>query len=158
AMAQRARAQEYLQTVGRDFPFAFDRLLAGTVAAVHAPRTPEFVLLGDLVPALLSSPIHAINHAGGQNSGGYGRHHDVRIVGQRLRYTLEIFGDCLAEPFRERLYEAVEEMQAILGNLNDDFVACRRLEELRVWLETLLPRAQQIFGASLERLVRHHQE
>jgi CHAD domain-containing protein len=158
AMAQRARAQDELRAVAEDFPFAFDRLLAETVAAVHAPGAPGCVVLSDLVPVLLAGPIENINAATRQVPEDYYQLHQLRIAGKRLRYALEIFGDCLAEPFRDRLYDAVEEMQTILGRVNDDFVACRRLEELRAWLETLLPRVHETFRGSLDRLLRHHQE
>src|SRR5271166_2129584 len=41
--------------------------------------------------------------------------HQVRIIGKRLRYAMEVFAGCFAPPFREKLYPAMEEMQTILG-------------------------------------------
>ncbi|MCX7702378.1 MAG: CHAD domain-containing protein, partial [Gemmataceae bacterium] len=41
--------------------------------------------------------------------------HAIRIRGKELRYAMEIFAPCFAEPFRELLYPAVEQAQEILG-------------------------------------------
>ena len=37
---------------------------------------------------------------------------------------MEVFADCFAPAFRAELYPAVEEIQEILGNANDSYVAC----------------------------------
>jgi len=52
---------------------------------------------------------------------------------------MEVFVDCFADPFRDSLYPAVEEMQEILGDANDSHVAAARLIELRDRLKASRP-------------------
>jgi CHAD domain-containing protein len=69
---------------------------------------------------------------------------------------MEVFADCFAEPFREELYPAVEEMQEILGNANDSYVAAGRLEELRGRLRKAWPGDWKRLKFGVEALLRHH--
>ena len=73
---------------------------------------------------------------------GYEDLHQIRILGKRLRYAMEVFADCFAPAFREELYPAVESMQEILGNANDSHVACTRLEALSSRLQALARRLE----------------
>ncbi|MCE9533969.1 MAG: CHAD domain-containing protein [Planctomycetes bacterium] len=57
--------------------------------------------------------------------------HQFRILGKRLRYSMEIFAGCFTELFREELYPAIEAMQEILGHVTDAHVAGERIREIR---------------------------
>jgi CHAD domain-containing protein len=58
--------------------------------------------------------------------------HALRIEGKRLRYTMEIFAAVFPASFREELYPRVEQLQELLGEVNDRSTACARIAQ---WLE-----------------------
>ena len=108
AVAQRAAAQVRLEEAGQDYPFAFDRFLAETVAAVHRPDGPQLVTLLDLARPLLTDLLEKLEKAASRDLDDYEHLHQVRILGKRLRYAMEVFADCFAPAFREKLYPTVE--------------------------------------------------
>jgi len=56
--------------------------------------------------------------------------HAIRIIGKRLRYSMEVFAECFADPFRNALYPAIEEAQSILGSINDCTNIAQRLTQI----------------------------
>jgi CHAD domain-containing protein len=60
----------------------------------------------------------------------------LRILGKRLRYSIEVFAGCFEPPLRERLYPAIEEMQEILGRITDAHVAVARIIEIREYVKS----------------------
>jgi CHAD domain-containing protein len=159
AAAQRDAAQAHLQDVAKDYPFSFDRFLAETVAAVHKPHGAEAGhTLIDLARPLLSRLLGELDAAASADLNDYGHLHQVRIIGKRLRYAMEVFADCFSPPFREELYPAVEQMQEILGRANDSHVAIQRLEGLREKLRKTLPEEWKRFKIGIEALLRYHRD
>jgi hypothetical protein len=69
---------------------------------------------------------------------------------------MEVFADCFALAFREKLYPMVEQMQEVLGNANDSQVAGRRLEALSARLQALVPAQWKRLRPGLEGLRRYH--
>jgi CHAD domain-containing protein len=65
--------------------------------------------------------------------------HQLRISGKRLRYALEIFIPCFPEWFQQQLYPAVEELQELLGTLQDTVVGSDRLKDLAASLRRHFP-------------------
>jgi CHAD domain-containing protein len=65
--------------------------------------------------------------------------HQLRISGKRLRYALEIFIPCFPEWFQQQLYPAVEELQELLGTLQDAVVGSERLKDLAAHLRRHFP-------------------
>jgi CHAD domain-containing protein len=65
--------------------------------------------------------------------------HQLRISGKRLRYALEIFIPCFPEWFQQQLYPAVEELQELLGTLQDAVVGSDRLKDLAASLRRHFP-------------------
>jgi CHAD domain-containing protein len=65
--------------------------------------------------------------------------HQLRISGKRLRYALEIFIPCFPEWFQQQLYPAVEELQELLGTLQDAVVGSERLKDLAASLRRHFP-------------------
>jgi CHAD domain-containing protein len=55
--------------------------------------------------------------------------HQFRIRGKELRYTMELLAGAFPEPFRTKLYPAVEAMQDRLGEINDLATAKARLQQ-----------------------------
>jgi CHAD domain-containing protein len=158
AVAQRLAAQEQLTTSGPDQAAAFERFLAETVAAVQAPSANSVGrTLLDLARPLLADALRDLDAAAARDLVDYAHLHQVRIAGKRLRYAMEVFGECFAPPFREELYPAVEEMQEVLGRANDSHVAFRRLAELRDRLRKTTPAEWKRLRAGIEGLLRYHQ-
>ncbi len=70
---------------------------------------------------------------------------------------MEVFADCFAPAFREQFYPAVEEMQEVLGNANDSYVARGRLEALAARLRALGPAEWKRYRPGLEGLLQFHE-
>jgi CHAD domain-containing protein len=158
ATGQRLLAQDQLRQVCADEPFAFDRLLAETVAAVQAPDDGGLKTLADLARPLLSDLLGNLDAAAAEDLEDYARLHQVRIAGERLRYAMEVFADCFVGAFRGELYPAVEAMQEILGNANDSHVAGQRLEALREHLRVSQAADGKRFRPGLDALLRFHRQ
>lgn len=62
--------------------------------------------------------------------------HQLRILGKRLRYAMELFAGAYADDFRNLLYPQVEELQDLLGKVNDHAVARQRFRD---WLQAAAP-------------------
>jgi CHAD domain-containing protein len=159
ALSRRLAAQERLLVAGREQPFASDRLLAETVAAVHDPPDDHGArLLIDLARPTLGGLLKELDAAAGRDLHDYEHLHRVRIIGKRLRYAMEVFADCFAPAFKEELYPAVEQMQDILGGANDSHVAAGRLSELRDRAKALLGDQARRVLPGLDALRRYHAE
>jgi CHAD domain-containing protein len=157
ALSQRVTAQAHLQAACPDYPFAFERLLADTVAAVHRPHyNPGTRTLLDLAGPLLFSLVRDFDLAAAGDLTDYERLHRVRILGKRLRYAMELFADCFGPAFREELYPAVEEMQEILGRANDSYVTSQRLAFLRDRIKASLPDDWNRLKPGIEGLLAYH--
>jgi CHAD domain-containing protein len=155
-VAKREAAQLQLQQAGANHPFAFERFLAETVAAVEKPSDLRLRTLVDLALPRLTGLLGELDAAAGRDLEDYAHLHQVRILGKSLRYTMEVFADCFVPAFREELYPAVEAMQEILGNANDSWVACRRLEALSERLQALAPVEWKRYRPGLEGLLHYH--
>ena len=95
ALGQRVAAQSQLQEAGADYPFAFDRLLAETVSAVHKPRyDPGTRTLLNLAAPLMLGLLRDFDQAASGDLMNYEQLHRVRILGKRLRYAMEVFAGC----------------------------------------------------------------
>ncbi len=116
---------------------------AGTLADLARPTFGE--LLSDFVTAA-AEDLQPYEHL-----------HRVRILGKRLRYSMEIFACCFPDTFRGWIYSAVEEMQEILGGANDSVVAVRRLEDLVPRLQKTEPKDWKRWRPGIEALLQHHQ-
>jgi CHAD domain-containing protein len=157
ALAQRIAAQARLEEASPHVPFDFDRLLADTLAAVERSSPSGGVLL-DLARPQLGELLRELHEAATRDLNDYTHLHQVRIIGKRLRYAMEIFADCFAAAFRERFYPAVEEMQEILGHANDSHVAAGRLTGLRRHLQMFEAADWKRLRPGIEGLLRYHQQ
>jgi CHAD domain-containing protein len=159
ALGQRVVSQVRLAEMSATYPFAFERLMVDTVAAIQKPRNDHGVrVLLDLAGPQILSLARDLDQAAACDLSDYEHLHRVRIVGKRLRYAMEIFADCFAAPFREKLYPAVEEMQEILGRANDCHVAAQRLRALGERIRTLLPREWKRLRPGIEGQLKFHQQ
>jgi CHAD domain-containing protein len=156
ALAQRNVAQAHLEAAKPKPPMDFQRFLTETVVAVHEPLAPQDRCLLDLARPMLSGLLKEMDQAVAADLNEYSNLHQVRIVGKRLRYAMEVFADCFAPAFRDKLYPAVEEMQEILGRANDSHVASTRLTLLRSQLRKVFPEEWKRLKAGIEGLLRYH--
>jgi CHAD domain-containing protein len=156
-VAKREAAQLQLEEASKNLPFAFERFLAETVAAVHKPNDPRLRTLADLALPRLTGLLRELDDAASIDLEDHAHLHQIRILCKRLRYAMEVFADCFAPAFRVELYPAVEAMQETLGNANDSFVACRRLDALSARLQALAPIDWKRLRPGLEGLRQYHQ-
>src|SRR5262249_55150583 len=156
-VAKREAGRLQREEAGKNLPLAFERFLAETVAAVHKPNDPRLRTLADLALPRLTGLLRELDEAASLDLEDHAHLHQIRILCKRLRYAMEVFADCFAPAFRAELYSAVEAMQEILGNANDSFVACRRLDALSARLQALAPVEWKRLRPGLEGLRQYHQ-
>jgi CHAD domain-containing protein len=158
-LGQRIAAQAHLEEACPDYPFAYERLLAETITALHKPHyDPGTRTLLDLAGPLLLGLLRDLDQAASQDLNDYSHLHRVRILGKRLRYAMEVFVDCFAPEFRDELYPAVEQMQDILGRANDSYVASRRLSAMREKIRTTIPDDWKRLKPGIEALLKYHEQ
>jgi CHAD domain-containing protein len=159
ALAQRAVAQEQLEAIAREeYPFIFDRVVAETVAAVQPAGDSNLQTLLDLAQPLLFGLVHEFTQAAAGPLDDYAHLHQVRIIGKRLRYAMEVFAECFVPSFRESVYPAVEEMQEVLGVANDSHVAVGRLGGILEGIDRLPDREKKRLAAGVTALRKYHAE
>jgi CHAD domain-containing protein len=156
ATAQRELAQIQLNDAADGHPFALDRSIADTLGAIRRPSTALPRRLIDLARPMLTDLLEELDKTAATDLSDYGNLHKVRIAGKRLRYAMEVFGDCFDERFRTEAYPAIEEMQDILGRANDSYNAARRLQDLRDHLQDTQPEAWKRSRPAMESLLRYH--
>jgi CHAD domain-containing protein len=157
-LAQRRIAQAQLEALGADYPDEFERVLADTTAAVRAPDDSSQAVLIDLAQPLLLGLVRELESAAAGDLDDYAHLHQVRIIGKRLRYAMEVFAACFADEFRDALYPAIEEMQEILGAANDSHVARGRLEDIERQLSRLPAADAKRLKTGIAALRKHHEQ
>ena len=151
ALAHRLPAQEGLERSCRDYPFGFERCMAETIGAIgyhSVGKTP----LASFVRPLLGRLLDELNQSAVHDRNDHQHLHETRIVGKRLRYTIEMFVDCFGPALRTTLYPAIAEMQQVLGNVNDHFNALQLYATLGAKLGVFLPRQGQRYQSFIERM------
>jgi CHAD domain-containing protein len=158
SVSQRIAAQAELEMVGANQGPELDRLAEEAIAAVRAPTEDgQVVPLVGLARPMLVALLKALEEAAGKDLTDYALLHQVRIAGKRLRYAMEVFADCFAADFRDKLYPMVEEMQEILGRANDSHVAIGRLTALRDRLRRGWAEEWSRLRPGMEGMLRFHQ-
>lgn len=102
-------------------------------------------LLGELEQATQSPP------------SDFEQLHQVRIVGKRLRYAIEIFADLYSPELREQLYPAIVQLQELLGSVNDSHVCVQRLSDIQSEFELRWPSRSARLRPGIEALRAHHE-
>lgn len=154
--ASRTEAQTELDAIGKEYPFDFDRFLAETVAAAGTDDETRPDTLGTLAHHRLSGLLDELDQALAGSLDDYERLHQVRILGKRLRYAMEIFAGCYGSPFRDEVYPVVEQMQQVLGIANDSHVAIGRLVAVRDRARSLSDVGWPRLAVGVEALLRFH--
>ncbi len=157
ALAQRMPAQAQLAAACPDHPFGFDRLMADCVGAVRH-RGPHPVTYGSHVRPRIARLVEALDAAAGGGDGDWTQLHEVRILGKRLRYSVELVQDCIGAPLDTHLAPALARLQEILGGVNDSFNASRLLHDILDGLTTCMPDLADRYRDFIERQAVAHEE
>lgn len=86
--------------------------------------------------------------------------HQFRIAGKQLRYAMEVFAEAFRPAFRNDLYPQIEQLQELLGDVNDHATARARLDK---WLakaqdEELIEALRKLANAEAASLRRSRQK
>jgi CHAD domain-containing protein len=158
AISRRAGAQTDLTDLGRQKrPAKFADASAELLDAVQACGGSLRTLI-DLAVPTLAELWRELARAAAGDLDDYAHLHQVRIIGKRLRYAMEVFAGCFAARFRDELYPAIEEMQEILGLANDSHVAIGRLQEILEQVERLPPAQRKRLTAGVAALLKRHEQ
>lgn len=158
AHGQRNAAQAALVDVAHDFSGELDRHAEEVLSNLHTPCDHAACgQLVDLARTTLMGLLRELHGAVETKPERPDELHKVRILGKQLRYSMEIFAGCFRETFRDELYPRVENMQEILGNLNDSRVAMENLNLLRARLKAIAPAQWRQARAEIDYWLRHHQ-
>jgi CHAD domain-containing protein len=156
AIAHRIPAQRRLEAACPDHPFGFDRLMAKCIAAVRYRGTAGDSFGSHVLP-IIGRLVANLNTRAADGDGDWGRLHDVRIAGKRLRYSLELVQDSFGGPCVTQLCPALEALQEKLGRVNDSFNAVGLLRQLADGMRTTAPAAARRYGEFLDRQIAAHE-
>ncbi|MCI0640414.1 MAG: CHAD domain-containing protein [Gemmataceae bacterium] len=158
AHGQRSAAQETLKDATKKSS-AWEKLNSATVAALRMQKSPSSPkTLRELALPALGQLLKELENAAATDLEDYGNLHQVRILGKRLRYAMEVFSSCFHKAFRETHYNEVEEMQEILGLANDSYVAAKRLEGIRRRLQATQSAQWKRYRPGVESLLLFHEQ
>jgi CHAD domain-containing protein len=123
----------------------------------HEPKgQSECANFGELATTQFGELLAGFNAAAAANPSDPAALHRLRIEGKRLRYALEIFAVCFPPPFKEQVYPAAEQVQEILGSIQDSTVGVEYLMGLRDRIQKSFPsewsRLRKGFDAQLKAL------
>ncbi len=148
-LGQRRAAQESLVAFDEKARGKLNKCFQNALEAVE--RAQELKSLSDLGKRWLTDLLAELGSVTAGPLDDYEHLHEVRIVGKRLRYALEVFADAFPPTFRGEIYPHVEAMQEILGKANDSHVAGLRLQGLLAQLDAVsLKRMKPALGSLLE--------
>lgn len=138
SVARRAIAQRKLRSVCRKAITAISRKVGRIVASRSRSRTGA-IAFGTLGDFRLQSLVAGFCAQLGKPLLEAADFHALRLALKPLRYTLEIFSSCYAPALREQIYPRLEELQELLGLIQDGQVAVEHVDDLRAQLQTLTP-------------------
>lgn len=136
SLGQRAAAQETLTTVAsasaESLTSVCDKLPG---AGVEHPQEEPSRTTGELASETMSVVYQELQQGIADKPSTSDELHQLRISGKRVRYAIEVFADLLPSEVRSTLYPMIENLQEILGDVQDGHVAIRRLSTMasRLW-------------------------
>lgn len=109
---------------------------------------------GELATAHLAPLLAEFDEAVAANPADPEGLHRLRIRGKRLRYGLEIFAGCFPPGFRDSVYAPVEQLQEVLGGIQDAAVGLERLAGLGDRVRKTMPKEWPRLRKGFEALTR----
>lgn len=159
AHGQRMAAQPLLVRATQEPPLQLEPLILETLASLRLPDgMPGHATLRDLAVPQLTVLLHDLEEAASGDLNDYVHLHQVRILGKRMRYAMEVFESCFERSFREVHYVRIEEMQDILGKANDSHVAAQKLTALAQRLEKVQGDRWKRYRPGIVNLLEYHQK
>lgn len=140
ALGERSAAQVSLVRAATDAGPGFVEESIALPARMHAPHggNPP-ATFADLAATHLGELLARFNTAIEANPTDPPALHQLRILGKQVRYALEIFADCFPPEVKDAVYPAVEDVQTILGDIQDAVVGVDRLAGLRDRVKQVTP-------------------
>src|SRR5262249_348637 len=130
-----------------------------TLKSLHHPAHDGSLHdLRDLASPQLTALVQELEEAARRDLNQYEHLHQVRILGKRLRYAMEIFECCYGTAFTEEYYPAITAMQDILGDANDSYVAAQRLTAILEQVKIVRPKGWERYEPGITSLLRFHQK
>jgi CHAD domain-containing protein len=128
-------------------------------AHVRDPRGDDPpATFGDLAFGQLTDLFERFNADIATNPSEPAALHQLRILGKRVRYAMELFATCFAPPLKDILYPAIEALQEALGDLQDAAVGSERLEGLRARVRLAIPDEWPRLEAGIDGLLRANRD
>jgi CHAD domain-containing protein len=125
---ERLQAQGAIASVAQRYaPPKFRRSVERLLDHIAPPVEEPGCTLIDASRVALPGLIEHVRIAAGADLHDLTNMHELRIMGKRLRYAMEIFAPCYQPEMREHYYPLVEQMQEHLGNVNDTHEIIARL-------------------------------
>jgi CHAD domain-containing protein len=140
AMGERSAAQVRLVTAAAACGPGFTEESAALLTGAHESRSEKPpVNFGELAAGQFGELLRAFDESVRANPTEPTALHQLRILGKRTRYALEIFADCFPPEFKDTVYPAIEKVQELLGDIQDAVVGRDRLTGLRTRLKATVP-------------------
>ena len=140
ALGERAAAQVTLTATAAALQPEIDEAceaLPGSAGPAKEEETPP--TFGDLAVSHLTALFDGFAASIAASPTTPDQLHQLRILGKRVRYAMEVFAECFAPPFGEVLYPAVERVQEVLGTVQDGNVGLTRIAGIRARVKATRP-------------------
>jgi len=138
ALNERSAAQKHLERAALEIGPDFEEFCDHLVSSIQADRVGSLAL-SELATEQMGVLFAAFNAEVEADPAEPAELHQLRIQAKRVRYAMEVFVPCFAPPFREVLYTSIENLQEILGHLQDAVVSIDRFESLRERVKAMMP-------------------
>lgn len=157
-LVERSHAQELLIKANEQFHSSFANVSKQLHKAVKTKQAKKEALL-ERAKEILTQHLNDLLDAGQCDWHNAQQMHQVRIVGKHLRYNMEIFAKCFAEDFVTVHYRSIEELQDILGAMNDHAVALQRFRGIQEVMKHYLPSTYvERYGEEWEQTIAQHHD
>jgi CHAD domain-containing protein len=155
AIGERSAAQTRLDQAAAEAGPAFETSSIELPTLAHEPRGDDPpASFGVLATTQFGALLGAFDDAANANPTQPAELHQLRILGKRARYALEIFADCFPPAFKDTVYSAIERVQEILGDIQDATVGRERLLALRARVEQVVPAEVVRLKKGLDNLIQ----
>lgn len=157
ALGERSAAQTRLVAAADDVGPRFAADTTVLPAHVRPPRGADApTTFGDLARTEMIALFEGFNRVVSADPSEAEALHQLRILGKRVRYAMELFAPCFTDSFRSELYRSVEDVQEALGEVQDATVGRARLADLRDRLTHVLPDDWPRYEPGVANLLRSH--
>lgn len=157
AASRRMVAQTALSKMAFDRRQPLDSLSDELDQLLAEPDEGEIQGYGELCLHVVRERLAELHRATHPVPLDYHSLHQIRILGKKLRYVLELSVDCFTPAAKESLLPRIESLQEILGEANDAHVLSGRLEEISFFARKFRPAEYPLIQTDLESLQNEQQ-